>query len=110
MPRFTESLDAWGTEAFAQTLCREIACLGPAGLPLAELSPRGGYADFGAVTATLLGAAEEGDSIRVSVGLFYTETVGNCGCGDEPMVENGYCELRLRIRKATAEAEFEAMP
>lgn len=109
MPRFPESRDAWGTEAFAQTLCREIARLGPAGLPLAELSPRGGYADFSAVTATVLGAMEAGDSIGVRLGLFYTETVGNCGCGDEPMVENGYRELRLTIRRATAEADFEAI-
>jgi hypothetical protein len=109
MPRFPESCDAWGTDGFAQALRGEIARLDPAALPLAEVSPRGGYADFSDITATVLGVSDEGDSIRVSVGLFYTETVGNCGCGDVPMVENGYCELRLTIRKATAEAVFEAI-
>ena len=46
------------------------------------------------------------DMIEGSVGVFFTEIVINCGCGDEPMPTNAYCELQLSIDKNTVAVRF----
>ncbi len=106
MATLARTLGDWQTDSFQQTLKSELACL-PAGvLPLQAAAPQGGLVDEADITVTVLDAAEDAEAVRVKVGIFFVETVGGCSCGDEPMAQNAYCEMRIRIDKVTAEAAF----
>jgi len=61
------------------------------------------------ISVSVLGVRDTGSSIDVRLALFFTERVGGCSCGDDPMALNAHCELRLRLDKATADAAFELL-
>jgi hypothetical protein len=107
MPRLTDALSAWETDRFPEALKRELLALGPGALPLHLGTSQGGIVDDSALEATVLDFAAEGSRIAVRVGVFFTEIVGGCSCGDEPMPAHAYCELRIRIDKATGEARID---
>ena len=99
-----EVLAAWGTPAFGPRLKRALLALPPTALPLQEAVAQGGLVQDGARDLLLLECAETGDRLRCRLGVFFTETVGGCSCGDEPFSAPAYCEIRLDIDKASAEA------
>ena len=107
MPNFSKSLNAWQTDEFSQTLKGELEQLAAGTLPLEKAVTQGGYVDDSHITATVLHAEEDAQAIQARAGIFFTEIVINCGCGDDPMETNAYAELRIRIDKSTARAEFE---
>ena len=106
MPQLSDALRAWQTAAFEPTLKAAIARLGASALPLARAVEPGSYVGDAPVGVTFQRAADAGDAIEARLGLFFTEIVASCGCGAEPMARNAYCQLRVRIAKATAEASF----
>lgn len=106
MPKFTDSLRAWTTDRFAATLRRELLSLGPVDLQLHQGTTQGGIVDDTSIDATVLGTTEDDRSIRVRVGVFFTEVVGGCSCGDPPVAGSAYCELLIAIDKRTAEARL----
>jgi hypothetical protein len=106
MPRLANALRDWGTDGFAATLKRELLALGPGALPLHLGTTQGGIVDDSALDATVLAFEDEGERIGVRIGCFFTEVVGGCSCGDDPMPAHAYCELRVSIDKATGEAEI----
>jgi hypothetical protein len=107
MPDFLHSLQAWNTNNFAQTLKDEIEHL-PAGiLPLEKGVAQGGLVDDHNITATILNFKDNETAIEANVGIFFTEIVINCGCGDDPFETNAYCEMHVRIDKTSRQAEFE---
>ncbi|MBI5462284.1 MAG: glucosamine--fructose-6-phosphate aminotransferase [Gammaproteobacteria bacterium] len=106
MPKFINAVRDWNTEAFARSLKREIAYLGKGVLPLDKGVTYGGAVDDSELTVTLLRSDDDGPVIVAHVGVFFTEVIGGCSCGDEPTPTPAYCELRIRIDKATAEAEL----
>jgi hypothetical protein len=106
MARLINSLRDWGLPEFSQTLKSEIASLGPSTLPLDKAISPGSHVDDSQLSATVLNAADAGDAIQAKVGIFFTEIVASCGCGDEPMPKPAYCEMRITIDKATADAIF----
>lgn len=110
MPKLVNALRDWKSDTFALTLKREIEGLRPGTLPLVEAAGQGRYPDDGDVAVTVLRTGEDEGAIEAGVGVFFTAVVGSCGCGDEPYGENAYCELLVRIDKATAEAEFAVVP
>jgi hypothetical protein len=94
-----------GSKGLAENLRRAILAL-PADSPLLRLAgAQGGLIQEGVKDATVLGIEREGASLIARVGIFFTETVGGCSCGDEPFTSDGYCELSLRIDQRGAEAE-----
>jgi hypothetical protein len=99
-----EALRAWNTAAFAPTLKAELEALAPASLPLHLGVSQAGFVDDKAITATVLNSRDGEGAIETKVGVFFTEIVINCGCGDDPMPINAYCELLISIDKVTAEA------
>jgi hypothetical protein len=109
-PRLPLALRAWPSDAFSRTLKAEIEQLPPGSLPLEAGVCQGGFVDDSRITVTVLGAADDDVAIQVRVGIFFTEIVVNCGCGDDPMEQNAYCALRVAIDKATARAEFTVLP
>ena len=106
MPRFPISTNAWQSDAFGRSLKGEIEALGTESLPLDQGITQGGFVDDGDITAMVLNATGDDQYINSEVGVFFTEIVAGCNCGDEPESINVYCKLKLRIDRATAESEI----
>ncbi len=101
-----EALHAWPGEHFSATLKAEIQALPPGSLPLAEGGALGGYVVDDAIVATVLRCRDGLDALHADVGIFFGEILAGCSCGDEPEIQNSYCELYVRINKHTALAHF----
>lgn len=110
MVRFAAVLRDWKSDRFSETVKNEVSRLEPGVLPLGQCVTRGGLVDERRRQAMVLGAYEDERALHVSLGLFFAEIVINCGCGDEPQEEHAYCEIELRVDKATAEASFNVRP
>ena len=102
--RLTGALGDWRSKAFAQDLRRQILALEPGTLPLQLAASRGGVVT-GARDVTILHVRREGGLLLVRIGVFFTEVVGGCSCGDDPFTTDDYCELYLRIDTASSRAE-----
>lgn len=109
MPQLPQALRAWQTASFAQALKHEIEGLAPASLPLAGCVTPGSHVGDAPIAATVQHSSETDDAIEAKIGVFFTEIIASCGCGAEPMALNAYCEMRVRIAKATAEAAFSSI-
>ena len=109
MIKLLSSLNAWHSAAFPQALKAELEQLATGSLPLDKAVTQGGYVDDSHITATVLSAEENSQVIHARAGIFFTEIVINCGCGDEPMEINAYCELQISIDKTSGQADFEIM-
>ncbi len=109
MTRLPVSLQHWQRDGFDQALKQELQGLPAGSLPLEQAACRGGIVDDSDLSVTVIEAADDGGFIRVRAGIFFTEIVGGCSCGDDPIRENAYCEILVRIDNTTAAAEFEAI-
>jgi len=106
MPVLSQSLSAWGEENFYTVLKNELQGLGATKLPLEKGTSQGGYIDESPISVSVNRFTDSDDTIKGSVGVFFTEIVINCGCGDDPMHINAYCDLTIAIDKQTAIATF----
>ena len=106
-PRFADALQDWGTPRFEQMLKNEIEALEPACLPLSRGTGLGGRIDGPDLAVTIISARENGQTIQARVGVFFTEIVGGCSCGDEPFSQPAFCVLQVSIDKQTSHAGFE---
>ena len=110
MAELHDALRAWGTEAFAPLLKRAIEGLAPGTLPLDRATAHGGRADDRAITVTVIGATDAGTHVDARVGVFFAEVIAGCSCGDEPFAVPAYCEMAVRIEKATGAAAITLIP
>jgi hypothetical protein len=109
MIRLPDTLNAWNTPDFRQTLKRELERLGPAGLPLQQGLSASSYALDDPVTVVVIGADDEAEAIRARVGVFYSGIIAGCSCADDPTpveAQNEYCELEIVIDKTSAVASI----
>ena len=106
MIELAASLRTWKTLAFAGVLRDEFAALPNGSLPLDKGISQGGFVDDSNLAVSVFNSSEQAGSIEVDIGVFFIEIVASCGCGDEPMPVNAYCEMRVRIDKASGQAEF----
>jgi hypothetical protein len=106
MPYLPSSLRAWATDAFDRALKEELAALGADALPLDTCLAQGGLVADDRLTLSVLRKTDDESSVHVRVGVFFTEIVGGCSCGDEPFAADGDCEIEIRIDKETAEARI----
>jgi hypothetical protein len=95
--KLVESVGAFETSAFVEVLRRELLALPYGVLPVA--GEQGGLIDPASLGLTLLSSRADAERIEVAVGMFFTEIVGGCSCGDEPFSVNRYMELMLRIER-----------
>jgi hypothetical protein len=102
-----QALQDWASESFEQSLKQELMALDPALLPLQQGVQQGGYADGSNREFSLLTAVDCGKRIKVQIGVFFSEIIAGCSCGDEPVTENVYCEFVLLIDKQTARTIIE---
>lgn len=110
MPKFVHALGSWCSDSFASHLQNEIKCLEPGAIPLEKCTTQGGYVDDSNLAASVFHCTETKQAIQAKVGIHFTEIVICCGCGDEPMTQNAYCEMLITIDKMTAETTFILFP
>ena len=96
----------WQSDEFARVLKDEIEAMGAGALPLDEGTAHGGFVDDADITAVPFTSTADDRSVVADVGIFFTEIVAGCSCGEDPETVNVYCRLRIRIEKASAEAEI----
>lgn len=107
MIQLPQSLNAWGTPGFKETLKQEIERLDPALLPLQQGLSISSHVAERPFQALILGATEEAGSIRVKAGIFYAGIIAGCSCADDPTPideQTEYCVLQFDIDTATAAA------
>lgn len=100
--RLPEVLAAWGSAGFESTLKSQIACLGPAQLPLQQGLRLSSQVASAPPQAILIRAEEVDDGLRIELGLFYTGIVAGCSCADDPTPVDElteYCRVLLEIRR-----------
>lgn len=106
MIKLEKSLQVWGTPDFKATLKQEVERLNVELLPLQRGLTTGNYVLANPHTAMVYGVSEVGKFICVSAGIFYQSVIAGCSCADDPTPVNEnseYCEIRLKIDKATAQ-------
>ncbi len=99
-----QSVRAWGTPGFAETLKQELARQADQ-LPLQQGLALSSSVAEAPVTVLIQSAAESGNVIRVKAGVFYEGKIGGCACANDPTPESNYteyCELLLELDKASA--------
>ncbi|MCW8922913.1 MAG: glucosamine--fructose-6-phosphate aminotransferase [Gammaproteobacteria bacterium] len=106
MLKFPQSIQHYPSEDFRRVLKAEIEACDKKILPLEKGTAQGGYVSDEPITATVLRVTDQTDSVQVLVGIFFTEIVICCGCGDDPMPANTYCEMNFIIDKLTAKTEI----
>lgn len=109
-PKLVDTLRCWRSPGRAGALRAELQGLAPGVLPLHLGTNEGGMVDEGELQVTVIRSSDDAATMHAVVGVFFTEIVGGCSCGDEALAKPAYCELRVRIDGATAEAEFELLP
>jgi hypothetical protein len=108
--RLSRVRDSWAGPDFATILGDELQALGGEGLPLHLGLNEGGMVDASRLQVTVIRSEADPAVIRATVGLFFTEVVGGCSCGDEPEAKPVYCEMRVHIDRGSAETRFEMLP
>ena len=94
-------------EHFQQVLKQELQVLPISSLPLQRGVTQAGYVDEQSpISVTVFNGELKDSVIHCKLGVFFTEIVINCGCGDDPMHINSYCDMLVRIHRDSGLAEF----
>jgi len=109
MPKLPETVQPCNSSCFEKVLKRELENLPSGILPLEKGTNRGGFVDDSDISASVISVKQDENEVRALVGIFFTEIIVGCSCGDDPMAENAYCEILISIDKTTSEAEFEVL-
>ena len=113
MIRFEQTLAAWGAPAFEPVLKEELERLTLDELPLQQGMVAGSHALKTGIQAMILSASETEEHIVARAGIFYRSIIAGCSCADDPTPIdecNEYCEVELKIDKATAETTIALLP
>lgn len=106
MLRLYNTIKAWGSPAFNDSLKTEIEQLNAEHLPLQQGLTRSNYAMDNKIEAMILNVADDNQFIHAKVGIFYSGIIAGCNCADDPTPveeQNEYCEVQFVINKQTAE-------
>ena len=109
MTKLLDALQQSRPGLFEKTLKQELENLPAGTLPLEKGTNRGGFVDDSDISVTVINVAQSENSIQAKVGVFFTEIIVGCGCGDDPMPENAYCEMLISIDRTTFTAKFEVI-
>jgi len=101
-----QSIKAWGTDSFNDTLIKELRLVDSDLLPLQQGLSHSNFAVGDNLSAIILRSEENNGKIQVKTGLFYTGIIAGCNCADDPSPVdeiNEYCEVLLSIDRKTAQ-------
>ncbi len=107
MPQLHALFSLHNDADFARALKSALEALSPHELPLQRAIAPSSYVGDAAIEVSVLRA--ECGVLEAKVGVFFTEIAASCGCGDEPMVQNAYCELQVRLEAGSGDASFEVL-
>jgi len=110
MPELSNSLRDWRSDTFPQTLKGELENLQTGALPLEKGLSQGGIVDASDISVTVISFVDDEDAVQAKIGVFFTEIVAGCSCGDGPMSLNAYCQMLVSIDKTTSKATFTVIP
>ena len=96
----------YDSELFTRSLKNYIEDLPSNTLPLNQRTTQGGIVDDSNISASILSVSNTDDFIQAKTGVFFTEIVGGCSCGDDPVSLNVYCEIIVFFNKHTGELQF----
>lgn len=102
--RLQQCLGLTDAQAFARSLAAALRALPRGTLPLDAGCDQGGRVDDSDISVSLLDNAEGPERITARVGVFFTEIVGGCNCGDDPLEVNAYCILEVTIDRSSGVA------
>lgn len=105
-------LKAQHCEDFEKIIKKEIQEIRPALLPLQQGLSYSSYVMEKPVNATILAVKDNGNSLSIKAGVFYTGIIAGCNCADDPTPmdeQNEYCELLFTICKDTAETTIKLL-
>ena len=108
-PELLDALQETQPGVFEKVLKHELENQPAGTLPLEKGTNRGGFVDDSDISVTVINVKQDEHSIQARVGVFFTEIVAGCGCGDDPMPENAFCEMLISIDRTTCAAEFEVI-
>ena len=108
-PELLDALQEPQAGVFEKALKHELENLPAGTLPLEKCTNRGGFVDDSDISVTVINVKQHENSIQAKVGVFFTEIIVGCGCGDDPMPENAFCEMLISIDRTTCVAEFEVI-
>jgi hypothetical protein len=106
MLKLNRTLSAWNTDTFNDVFLQEICALDADTLPLQQGLLHSSYANSDSLSAMVLSAKSDDNTLFVKAGLFYTGIIAGCNCADDPTpVEenNEYCEVLFCVDRETAE-------
>lgn len=106
MIKLSQSISAWNTPAFEETLKQEVTQLDVKQLPLQQALTHSNHTNGDNRKVIVMSVAEDANLIRVKTGIFYTGIIAGCNCADDPSPVdeiNEYCEMEFTIEKTTAE-------
>ncbi len=109
MQKLLDALQQSPPGLLEKTLKHELENLPAGTLPLEKGTSRGGFVDDSDISVTVIHVKQNENSIQAKVGVFFTEIIVGCGCGDDPMPENAYCEILISIDKTTSTTRFEVI-
>ncbi len=104
--KLPNTLKAWHSPAFADVFKSEVRQLPSGSVPLQAWGMRNGLVDDSDLSLTVLNVMETEAQLKIKAGVFFSETIGGCSCGDDPATENAYCEVWVHVCKQTAAASF----
>lgn len=103
------SLQAFGSEEFAQVLKQEIAHIESNALPLQQGLRTGSASLDGGLEIMVLRTETAPGTIRVRIGIFYRSVIAGCACADDPTPVNEnteYCEVEVEIDREDGRARI----
>lgn len=100
------ALQHWGADSFHSMLIRDIMALSANSLPLQQGLSQGDMAAEKPEKVSVMASNETKSQIIVRLGVYFTEIISGCSCGDDPGMLNGYCEMELVIDKLSGDANF----
>jgi hypothetical protein len=109
IPGLLDALRESRSGLFEKALKHELENLPAGTLPLEKGTSQGGFVDDSDISVTVIHIGQNDNSIQAKVGVFFTEIIVGCGCGDDPISENAYCEMLISIDKTTSAARFEVI-
>lgn len=107
-----KSLENWRSDNFKASVQQEIEQLDPSLLPLQEGLSQGSYVADEPFKAIIIGVTDNGDSIVVKAGIFYSSVIAGCSCADDPTpvdTQQEYCVLQFDINRNTAQTSVQLL-
>ncbi|MFO8024251.1 hypothetical protein [Thiohalophilus sp.] len=109
MLKLLHTIEQHDPDALIRTLKRELESGVGVNLPLDRATSESGYPDAIDLQVSVLGIEQDDRMLHARIGVFFTEIIANCSCGDEPLHKPAFCRMQLSIDRCTGAAVASVM-